>query len=137
MGRKRYVYKLDIDYPDEFPENLINSLMGAGSWMQRWPRERAFLSYSSAERRASNLRQCGCQVTIIRSKPIEWDGPIPSERFEPIPEERIRKTGKRLQKIYQQMKGARMGGEAAEQFLAEVKAAREAAEAEQEDNENE
>lgn len=41
----------------------------------KWPRERVFLSQSSAESRARRLREMGAEAAVQRSKAIEWDGP--------------------------------------------------------------
>ena len=37
-----------------------------------WPRVHDFLSRSGAEKRAELLRSYGCEVTVLRSKKVEW-----------------------------------------------------------------
>jgi hypothetical protein len=75
--RKRYVYQLVIDYPDVRPSDELADRRGwhwpAGD-DPKWPRERFYLSQSGAEGRAGLLRSLGCQVVILQSEPLTFQG---------------------------------------------------------------
>ena len=68
----RRIYRLEVWYPEKLPKEPDESW---GEYFRPWPRERCYLSLSGAEHRAAMLRQHGCDVVIVRSKPIEWETP--------------------------------------------------------------
>lgn len=85
-GRNAHVFRLDIIYPEgsrepgwqpDSWESFLRSLpplqrrrvRKAGF---RWPRERMFLSSSSAYDRACLLRAFGADVQVLRSDPVTW-----------------------------------------------------------------
>jgi hypothetical protein len=85
--REAHVYWLDITYPDgsqngsgyrpyhwdEIIESLPRRLRRkARKQGFRWPRERMFLSHSSAYQRAYWLEYLGARVDVHRSNPVTW-----------------------------------------------------------------
>jgi hypothetical protein len=93
--RQAHVYYLEIDYPagSKAPgwkpacwAELLDLVPKGGQRRQaarrgfRWPRERMFLSGSSAYRRANLLTWCGARVQVHRSFPVQWPWvPVPVE----------------------------------------------------------
>lgn len=87
-GRTLRVYRLDVEYPpgsrepgwqppgweenwDKHPE-----FWGAGEEEFppfRWPRVGRYLSKSGAGKRARTLRKLGAEVTVVSSRPVEWE----------------------------------------------------------------
>ena len=85
-GRNVRVFRLEITYPEgsrlpgwvpERWESWLRSLpplqrRQARKAGFRWPRERMFLSSSSAYERAWLLRAFGAEVEVLRSDPVTW-----------------------------------------------------------------
>jgi hypothetical protein len=84
--RMAHVYYLEITYPPGSkapgwkPEHWDEAAYGL-KWRARrkvqrkgfrWPRERMFLSSSSAWGRAAYLSWCGARVQVHRSYPVQW-----------------------------------------------------------------
>ncbi len=82
-----FVYRLDITYPPGSQngsgyrpyhwDSILQSLPRARRWRARrtgfrWPRERLYLSSSSAYRQAGWLTFLGAAVTVRRSDPVTW-----------------------------------------------------------------
>lgn len=86
MNRNVYVYKLEIAYPEgsgvpgwkpQLDPEFLKTLSVIQRWRLsrekfRWPRERMFLSSSSAWNRAWVLQVWGCKVTVLRSAPVTF-----------------------------------------------------------------
>lgn len=90
MERSVYVYKLKVTYPEGSLEpgwrppaqasqgwlsGLSRAARGKRPGKFRWPRERMFLSGTSAYRRAGRLESLGARVEVYRSAPVTWDNP--------------------------------------------------------------
>jgi hypothetical protein len=80
--RPLYAYRLVVEYPAGVdalnPPHLWledRSEEDTGEWYFGWPRDRRYLSYSGAKKRADLLRRYGCVVGIQRSERIEWTEP--------------------------------------------------------------
>jgi hypothetical protein len=85
--RETRVYRLFIAYPEGslepgwIPEHWEETLAGIADRKRRrairqrgfrWPRERMFLSSSSAYDRAGLLRWFGAEVEVMASEPVTW-----------------------------------------------------------------
>jgi len=86
--RTKRIYTLDVEYPEGVdyhnpPQawlDYINSLDIYGDEPAfHFPRRRNFLTKDAAERRAGYLREYGCVVKVIASKPIEWSDDLWNE----------------------------------------------------------
>ena len=101
-GNRTYVFRLIITYPEGSQEpgwrpalwsdpGYIATLPRLERWQLRrarfrWPRERLFLSASSAWFRAWTLARYGAQVRIRRSEQVTWDDSLPDlDVFDDIP----------------------------------------------------
>ena len=99
---RTYVYRLIIAYPEgsrepgwrpalwSDPAYLARLSGRARRQLRRarfrWPRERLFLSASSAWSRAWTLADYGAKVSIRRSEPVAWDDSRPDlDVFDDIP----------------------------------------------------
>lgn len=84
MSRPAYVYRLDVVWPEGTPRvgcDLSEPYSTCESCytLDRtggWPRWRRYLSAVNAGRRAARLRHLGAQVTVQRSRPIEFPEPL-------------------------------------------------------------
>ncbi len=85
--RETFVYRLDITYPPGSQngsgyrpyhwDSILQSLPRLSRRRARrigfrWPRERLYLSSSSAYRQAGWLTYLGARVTVRRSDPVTW-----------------------------------------------------------------
>lgn len=74
------VYALEVTYPDGSdksgwePQNWDPELSPDlyGERYFKWPKNRRYLSASSAHRRAQLFRSYGCEVDVVASEPIQW-----------------------------------------------------------------
>jgi hypothetical protein len=87
-GRRVYVYRLEITYPEgssepgwrpalwSDPEFLRLFSRRTRRWYRtrefRWPHEHLYLSASGAGSRAALLRSWGAEVEVVRSLPVEF-----------------------------------------------------------------
>ncbi|THV25974.1 hypothetical protein [Glycomyces paridis] len=75
------IYELAVTYPEgarmddgEWEESGTPAFDGSPGeyWVPRWPKERRYLSRSSAVDRARRLAAMGCTVDVRQSEPIAW-----------------------------------------------------------------
>lgn len=78
-ARPVHVWRLDVTYPEG-----VDSRNPPAGWEPieippddqttfSWPRRRHYMSREGAEDRARLLRRWGCTVTVVRSRPVEWE----------------------------------------------------------------
>jgi len=76
------IYELDVTYPEgagtddgDWEDTGGRELDGSPEerWVWRWPRERRFLSRTSAIARAERLAAMGCTVAVRQSAPIAFE----------------------------------------------------------------
>lgn len=100
MGRKNYLYKLDIDFPEGAMDPTGRPAVGwrPEGWTAEdetyarfvkddvfhWPYQRVYRSYNGAFNRAELFRKYGCTVDILQSKPVEWDVAVAEVKRRPI-----------------------------------------------------
>lgn len=82
--RKRYAYRLIVDYPEGIDWRNPPEAWNPGDYYGfedgpsfHWPTPRVYFSRSGAKKRADLLESYGCSVTIERSNEVTWPSANP------------------------------------------------------------